>query len=344
MLGPSSSIAPVTAQGRPVHVVKSIWPRAVMVPLDSLLPADSPRLHGENREHVHLLAATEGGFPPILVQRRTMRVVDGMHRVQAAHLRGDEEILAELFDGTDQDAFLCAVRLNVAHGMPLSRGEREAAAIRIITTHAQWSDRAIAAATGLSAPTISAIRRRSAEHAGDRNAEEQRVRVGQDGRVRPLSTAEGRLRASRLIAEQPEASLREIARESGISVGTARDVRERVRRGESPVPSKYAAKPKPVEDRPPAVPENGRPAPVTDPESNPQWHRLRRDPSLRLTESGRFLLRLLGIQTVSAKNRREIVFSVPEHCRAAVAELAQGCSEWWGDLAREIAGHETAAD
>jgi hypothetical protein len=39
--------------------------------------------------------------------------------------------------------------------------EREAAAARVVRSHASWSDRAIAHAVGLSATTVAAIRQRS---------------------------------------------------------------------------------------------------------------------------------------------------------------------------------------
>jgi hypothetical protein len=267
-----------------------------------------------------------------------MRVVDGMHRVRAAQRRGDTRILAKFFDGSELDAFVYAVRINVKHGMLLSRDDREAAAARIIAAYAHWSDRAIATATGLSAPTVSAIRRRSADA-----VEKPPVRIGRDGRARPLSTAEGRRKASRLMAEHPNASLRQIARESGISVGTVRDVRERVRRGEDPVPPRYAM----TGGRPrsPAVGQASTGA-RHDPSavSAERWQRLRENPSLRLTEHGRFLLRSLGVQAVAPRTRSEIVHSVPEYCGGMVAALARGCSKWWTDFAEELTERSASVD
>jgi hypothetical protein len=98
-----------------------------MVPVGIPLPADSPRLGGENRDHIRLLADATAPLPPILVHRSTMRVIDGMHRLRAAMLRGATEIAVEFFDGTEAEAFARAVRENVAHGLPLSRSDREAA-------------------------------------------------------------------------------------------------------------------------------------------------------------------------------------------------------------------------
>ncbi|MDW5328858.1 ParB/RepB/Spo0J family partition protein [Plantactinospora sp. KLBMP9567] len=122
--------------------------------------ADSPRLAGEDPEHVRLLAGIEASLPPILVHLPTMRVVDGVHRLRAAQLRGDERIKAVFFDGDAEAAFVRAVEENNAHGLPLSLPDREAAAARIVASHPHWSDRAIAAATGLAARTVAGIRSR----------------------------------------------------------------------------------------------------------------------------------------------------------------------------------------
>ncbi|MEU4746566.1 ParB/RepB/Spo0J family partition protein, partial [Actinosynnema sp. NPDC023658] len=132
-----------------------------MIPVGLPLPADSPRLDGEDPDHIRLLAGTTAPLPPILVHRSTMRVIDGMHRLRAAMLRGDTEIAVEFFDGTEAEAFARGVRENVTHGLPLSRADREAAAARIITAHREWSDRALAQLTGLSATTVAAVRARS---------------------------------------------------------------------------------------------------------------------------------------------------------------------------------------
>jgi hypothetical protein len=48
-----------------------------------------PRLKGESQAHIQGLAEVGGGLPPILVHRQSMRILDGMHRVRAAIVRGD---------------------------------------------------------------------------------------------------------------------------------------------------------------------------------------------------------------------------------------------------------------
>ena len=199
-------------------------------------PADSPRLNGEDKAHIARLAETETPLPPILVDRRTMRVIDGMHRLMAASLQGRETIDVIFFDGNEADVFLRAVQENVAHGLPLSQADRRAAAERIIASHPHLSDRAIGHSAGLAAKTVAAIRKGSSEETPQSNA-----RVGRDGRVRPLDSGTGRRRAAELLAQQPHASLRDVARAAGISPATVLDVRKRLERGESPVPEKPAA-------------------------------------------------------------------------------------------------------
>jgi hypothetical protein len=127
----------------------------------------SPRLDGENAS---ILAQLAEPLPPIVVHRATMRIVDGLHRVRAAGLRGEEFIDAVFCDGSEDDAFVLAVDLNRAHGLPLSTADREAAATRIVRSHPDWSDQRVATVTGLAAPTVTSIRARSTDQFGQSDA------------------------------------------------------------------------------------------------------------------------------------------------------------------------------
>jgi transposase-like protein len=113
---------------------------------------------------------------------------------------------------------------------------RHDTAARLVTAFPQMSDRAIADIVGLTAKAVAAIRG-SVDTAGPAN-----VRVGRDGRARPVNSAEGRLRAAALLAEQPDASLREVARRAGVSPATVQDVRRRLESGEEPVPTRRRAR------------------------------------------------------------------------------------------------------
>ncbi|MFF5126422.1 ParB/RepB/Spo0J family partition protein [Streptomyces syringium] len=302
-----------------------------VVPLDALLPADSPRVAGEDPRHVHALAQLDARLPPIIVHRSTMRVVDGMHRLRAARLRGDDRITVRFFEGSEADAFVYGVRLNTLQGLPLSPADRTAAAERIIGTHPQWSDRLIASATGLAASTVASLRRRCA------GSVQVNARTGRDGRVRPLNAAEGRRRAVALITAKPHASLREIADVAGIAVGTARDVRQRLRLGEDPVPKKLReAESRTATDT--SMTLRTTPvasAPVATGGEQPLPN-LRRDPSLRFTEGGRALLQLLSAHAMGVERWQRLVESVPAHRTAMVAQAARNCAEAWQRFALEL--------
>jgi len=312
-----------------------ISPDITMVPISSIRPGESPRLEGEDRVHIERLAAMEVRLPPVLVDRQSMRVIDGMHRLLAASLQGRNSIAVQFFDGRPEDAFLRAVEANVTHGLPLSQSDRRAAAERIIESHPHLSDRAIAQLAGLSAKAIGGLRRRS-------SAMPQVSRVGKDGRVRPLNSAEGRQRAAEVLADRPEASLREVAKIAGVSPGTVRDVRRRLERGEEPVPGRPEARREDAtadRDEPGgrAVGSGARRA-VRAMRQAPVFalEKLLRDPSLRHNEQGRQLLRWLQHNPAGEQERSGVIAAVPPHCAAMVVELARQNAQTWLDFAQEL--------
>lgn len=307
----------------------------VEVEVGSLSAGWSPRISGESLEHVEVLAATQSELPPIIVHRPTMRVIDGMHRLRVALLRGQSKIAVRFFDGPEEDAFVLAVKSNIAHGLPLSLADRKHAAERIIDSHPQWSDRMIASVAGIAAGTVAAIRRKL----GGQPTQEL-ARVGKDGRVRPVGGAAGRKLAYELIAQDPTLSLRQIARAAGISPETARDVRNRLRRGEGPLPNGRTrelvghAQVRPA-SRPPGLRTGHGHATTTQPPAA-VVERLKADPALRFNENGRDLLRLLNIHTMRPEDLNKIIDNVPPHCRGIVAQLARDCAEIWTELASRI--------
>lgn len=302
----------------------------IWLSVESLLGADSPRLAGENIEHVLVLNETEARFPPITVHRATMRVIDGMHRLRAARLRGDARIEVRFFDGNEDDAFVHAVEANVAHGLPLSLPDRTAAAARIVASHPHWSDRRIAEVTGLAATTVGSIRRRSI---GDFT--QSNIRVGRDKRARPVNNSSGRTLASELMSRSPDLPLREVAKAAGISVSTAHDVRKRIRQGRHPVPARQrtgSAVESPTTDH--AVTNGARRISTTDVE--PILRRLRADPSLRFSDSGRELLRWLVLHAADVHQWERLIDSIPVYSRSLVVELARGTSEAWHEFADRL--------
>jgi hypothetical protein len=49
------------------------------------------------------------------------------------------------------------VGMNIAHGLPLTRADRTAAAARVVHSYPQWSDRMISTVVGLSAGTVAKV-------------------------------------------------------------------------------------------------------------------------------------------------------------------------------------------
>lgn len=290
------------------------------IPVAQLLPADSPRLTGEDESHVQVLAETGAPLPPILVHRETMRVIDGMHRLHVALLTGDTCVEARMFSGSTDDAFVEAVRANVTHGKPLTLAERQAAADRILNARPEWSDRAIAEVCGLSPRTVAGMRKRASAAAAQMN-----IRLGRDGRKRPLDVSEGRARASEMFREKPTASLREVAAASGISVGTVRDVRLKLEREDvvpPPVRPEPALPPVPVEDD--IVADEDILEPV------------RNDVALRSSEEGRALLDWLEARVIGASTRRVHVDAVPLSRCYVLADIARRIAANWSAFAEDL--------
>ncbi|MEV0259155.1 ParB/RepB/Spo0J family partition protein [Streptomyces sp. NPDC050732] len=379
--------------------------------MDQLWSADSPRLVGENVDHIRVLAESGADLPPILVHRVTMRVIDGMHRLRATVLRGEREIAVRFLDGHESDVFIVAVQANTTHGLPLSRADRNAAATRIIHSHPQWSDRMIASFAGLSPKTVGSIRRRL----GD-DLPPAPVRIGRDGRTRPVDSSGVRAATGEFIRTHPDATLRQIAGAAGVSRATARDVRRRLEEDEAgpglpkqrslhegaphlphlpglpdlpdlpdlaavagtvtaaqarvaqgrvgavrvaparvaadpggasavsarvapPEDAESVAAPTPPTPATPVAPTAPAASGITVPSAAAELIPiLKRDPSIRFTDSGRLLLRLLDAATLPPDEWSRLIESVPAHCVDMVASVARACGEVWFNVAQEVDG------
>jgi hypothetical protein len=187
--------------------------------------------------------------------------------------------------------------------------------------------------TGIAARTVAAIRRCPTDDMHQLDS-----RIGRDGRVRHLDGAARRITATRLMAENPGASLREIGREAGISPETVRGVRARLRSSDSPArtePGRSCASTGPASRaRPPARPAAaGRSLRLR---GKSALSALMVDPALRSTDVGRALLRMLAMSALTEQHRQRLVDGVPAHCLVAVAEAARACCELWRDLAERL--------
>lgn len=307
----------------------------VRVAVESLRIAGSPRTSGEDPEHVRVLAETPERLPPIIVHRASMWVIDGRHRVRAAELRGQDEIEARFFDGDETHAFVVAVKANIAHGLPLSLADRKAAAIRIVASHPQWSDRMIASVAGLTAKTVAELRAFTDKDASTK------FRIGRDGRARPINSAERREVARQLIIRDPSLSLRQVARATGISPETARSVRSRLDGSHVPALPRQNRLPRTADDpRPIGRQDQRRPAGGRAQSMRPGLpllvRELKADPSLRFTETGRTLLRLLDAHAIIDEKWASLTENVPPHCKDTIANVALQCSEAWKMFAKRL--------
>ncbi|MEO3755789.1 ParB/RepB/Spo0J family partition protein [Streptomyces sp. B6B3] len=285
-----------------------------LVPVDLLTPGECVRLTGIDESHVNLLVETQAQLPPILVHRETMRVIDGAHRLVAAKRLGHETIAVRFFDGSEDDAFVTAVRLNVAHGLPLTLADRRAAAARVVEVHAEWSDRKIAGVVGLSPKTVGVVRRSSTEE-----IPQSRARVGRDGRLR-------RLPERRRSGAPPTFGASDDPVDRPSEEGPAPRAATVDATVEEPAPVRPATSHKSLADRRPG-------------EDVTTLQRLARDPALRMSDSGRFLLRLLSMHFTGISAREQLLTDVPPHCADRLADLARQCAEGWLEFAERMASH-----
>jgi ParB-like chromosome segregation protein Spo0J len=287
-----------------------------------------------------------------------MTVIDGLHRLAVAKERGDSEIEVQLADGGEFDLIALATRLNVTHGLPLSLEDRRMAVRRLLSLRPEWSDRRLGRTAGVSPALVSKIR----DSLEDSPASGSRV--GLDGKARPLLASEGRLRVAALLAERSGAPVRELAAAAGVSVSTAQDVRNRVSRGLDPLPKKLqeelpqggAGLPE-ATDTPPMAQRTMREGQPRDrahpgpakPDARAAEHSvtllrgfdhslrsLRNDPSVRSTDAGRTLVRVLALHERSIHILDRLASFVPPHRKETVAGLAHMLAAAWTQFAGEL--------
>lgn len=198
-------------------------PVAVLLDVERLRPGIQLRAGKLNREHLDSIALSEENWPPIIIRRDDNTIVDGHYRYLAARQLGRSHVRCVYFDGEVESAFMEALRQNRDHGLPLSFKDREAAARQVLRFHPDWSDRRVGATCGLAPGTVGRLRGTIAtvtDQGGQLNA-----RVGRDGRRRPVDAKASRIRIARVLRDQPNSSLRNIARITGTSPATVRAVK-----------------------------------------------------------------------------------------------------------------------
>lgn len=310
-------------------------PRIEPVLIDTLLPADSPRHSAVDEQYARLLA-DRPSLPPILVQRTTMRIIDGMHRVRAMEMQGHEAIAVQFAEADDDAAFILSVLLNVSKGLRLSVRERRAAAERLISRHPDWSDRTISKISGLSAKVVARLRACSTAQYPHLNE-----RIGRDGKRHPLDTADARRRAVQILQREPAVPLRRVAADAGLSLGTAHKVKAAFeeRRRQSADAGKRSPAHESGSGAGQAGGGRGRRAGVHDEVRNNESSaidHLAADPALRYTEVGRQLIRWLRREHQDLRLGRRILEGVPSHCSTLIAAVAREHAAWWLEVAHSL--------
>jgi hypothetical protein len=116
--------------------------------------------------------------------------------------------------------------------------------------------------------------------------------------------------ARAILLAEPALSLREVARRAGISPETARSVRRR------------------LPDEPAAPPQD----------ATTLVRQLRTDPTLRFSETGRLLLRLLEVRELPPETWAAMAANMPAHWRDSVARVAMECADNWRSFAEQLLG------
>ena len=218
-------IAEVDQASQPYKGLDASVVHAVCV--DDLSVGYSPRETKVDPDHVAALADVVDRLPPVVVDERTMTVIDGVHRLQAFRSVGRSRIPALLFRGNDMEALVIAIQANIQHGKPLSRNERQGAARALLCRCPERSDRWVGEVCGLSHTTVAVLRRSV-------SVAEVKIRTGRDGRRRPIDPSLGQAAVARVIAENPSASIRQAAGAAGVSPSTVQRVAAGLSRSQKP--------------------------------------------------------------------------------------------------------------
>ena len=125
-------------------------------------------------------------LPPLIVyfDGECHWLADGFHRLAAHAMAKRADALCEIRQGTKRDAILHAVKANASHGLRRTNADKRRAVELLLADEewAQWSDRAIADACGVSNVFVSSIRPKDQLL----TVNSSRPRRGLDGKARRL--------------------------------------------------------------------------------------------------------------------------------------------------------------
>lgn len=131
--------------------------------------------------------ADGAAFPPVVVffDGDKHWLADGFHRVAAHEAAGVEDVLAEVRQGTREDALWFALSANKRHGLPMSPEDKRKA-VRLLLGVEKWagmSNAAIAKELGISDHTVADVKREMG-HPTSQSARLEGKTEGTDGKYR----------------------------------------------------------------------------------------------------------------------------------------------------------------
>jgi hypothetical protein len=157
------------------------------------------------------------------------------------------------------------------------------------------------------------------------------------------------LRAAKIIRENPDATIREIAASAGISQGTARSVQARLKAGHDPVQTtsrrsvvSNGQQDTSEGDGTKAAPRSRGPvkAALQDRQTGDDigiiFEKLSRDPAFRHSEAGRSVLQIIRAKTVDGHSQSALTLANPPHARPLLARLARYNANIWMEIARSL--------
>ncbi len=280
------------------------------LPVAAISVGYSPRETKVDGGHVAALMEVMDHLPPVIVDRRTMTVIDGVHRLEAFRRAGRSHIKALMFNGNGTEAMVLAIQANVKHGKPLSRAERRVAARSLLYAFPERSDRWTGEVCGLSHTTIALIRKGLC-------LAEPRARTGRDGRRRPVDRLAGQVAVARAMADHPFASTRQAAGAAGVAPSTVHRARARLhaRENQSPAPE-------------------GPAAPRTQDPHEASGREVVLVPSPELDEAASWLART----TVSIEDLRTYLAKLPLSRVYTVVDECRRRAQTWGEIAAAVEG------
>ncbi len=151
-------------------------------------------------------AMREGAkFPPVEVYSDGSEFIlaDGFHRLAAARQCGLQNILAEVHQGTSEDALRHALGANAAHGLRRSNADKRRCVTLALQRWPKLSNRAIADICAVGAPLVGHVR--LVLNCNNITVEDDEPsRVGRDGKERKMPTKKRREMIDIQAAPSPE--------------------------------------------------------------------------------------------------------------------------------------------